>query len=172
MGGMFMGENIFAKFNEMFNTEELAKAVEEANLNNKPFVKKDVPFGDYEVKIVKLEIGKHDFDDEYKDMPEGKVCFRIINHEELSGQNLYMNKKLISLDPNPKEAQRKSAFLLHKFNEFLTSLGSSVTVSFENWNQYGEMVDSIFKELDGNAEYQLRFFENKGYKDYAIVQRF
>lgn len=161
-----MSNDVFAKFEEMFNSEELAKDIAETIANSKPFEKKEVPFGDYEVKIVKLEVGEHDFDGDYKGMPEAKVCFQIINHEELTGQRLYMNKKLISLK-NPT-----SGFMLFKFTEFLNSLETSYTATFENWDQFKDLVASMFNEIDGRAEYQLSFFENKGFKDYAIVKRF
>lgn len=167
-----MSNDIFAKFNEMFNADELAKAVDEANAKNKPFVKKDVPYGDYEVKIVKLEVGEHDFDGDYKGMPEGKVCFQIINHDELAGQRLYMNKRLVSLDPDAKERTRKSGFLMFKFMEFLNSLETDITPQFENLDQFKDLVASMFNEIDGRAEYQLSYFDNKGFKDYAIVKRF
>ena len=158
--------NIFEKFNELFNADELAKDIAETSANNKPFEKKDVPYGDYEVKIVKLEIGEHDFEGDYKGYPEAKVCFQIINHEELTGQRLYMNKKLISLK-NPT-----SGFMLYKFTEFLNSLETSITPVFENWDQFGALVASMFKEIDGRAEYQLSYFDRNGFKDYAIVKRF
>lgn len=167
-----MSNDIFAKFNEMFNADELAKAVAEANANSKPFEKKDVPYGDYEVKIVKLEVGEHDFDGDYKGMPELKVCFQIINHEELTGQRLYMNKKMVSLDQNPTERLRKSGFLMFKITEFLNSLETSIAPVFENIDQFKATVVSMFKEIDGRAEYQLSYFDNKGFKDYAIVKRF
>jgi hypothetical protein len=56
--------------------------------------------------------------------------------------------------------------------EFVESLESGIPVVYENLDQYSSLVDTIFKELDGRAEYQLSFFENKGFKDYAIVKRF
>ena len=62
--------------------------------------------------------------------------------------------------------------MIHKVNEFLTSLESGIPVVFENPDQYKALVDSIFREIDGRAEYQLAYFENKGYKDYQIVKRF
>lgn len=159
-------ENIFDQFEEMFNSEELAKSIEKVNANNKPFEKKEVPYGDYEVKLVSLEIGKHEWEDDYFGKPVGKVCFQIINHEELTGQRIYINKKLISLK-NPK-----SGFMTNKFIEFLDSLETSYTPVFENWNQFGALVKSMSIELDGRAEYQLSFFDDKGFKDYAIVKRF
>ena len=161
-----MSNDIFAKFNEMFNADEMANDIAETVANSQPFVKKEVPYDNYEVKITKLEIGEHDFDGDYKGMPEAKVWFKIINHDELSGQTLFMNKKLISLK-NPK-----SGFMLHKFVEFLNSLETSYTATFENWDQFGALVASMFAEIDGRAEYNLSYFDNKGFKDYAIVERF
>lgn len=160
-----MGENIFAKFNEMFDVAGLQKDVEEASTNT-GFEKKDVPFDDYEVKITKLELAACDYDGDYKGMPEAHVWFKIITGE-YSGQILFMTKKLVSLK-NPNA----SGFMIHKFNEFLDSLESGIPVTFTDWEQYGELIESIFNAIDGRGEYQLSYFENKGYKDYMIVKRF
>lgn len=165
-----MGENLFEKFNSMFNVTEIAAAAKEAANNTGEFERKEVPFGDYEVRVTKLEIGECPFDGEYKGMPEAHVWFRIINHPEYAGQTLFMNKRLISMR-NPK-----SGFLIHKFNEFLETLQSGITPVFENWQQYGEMVDQMFTAIDGRAEYQVHYYENTypggSYKDCQIVQRF
>lgn len=160
-----MGENIFAKFNAMFDTEELKKDI--ANANAGTVERKEVPYGDYEVRITKLELGECTFDGDYKGMPEAHVWFKVISEGEYAGQMLFMNKRLISVK-NPSA----NGFIMRKFNDFLESLESSVNVTFENWEQYGDMIKTIFNEIDGRAEYQLSYFENKGYKDYAIVKRF
>lgn len=166
-----MEENIFSKFNEMFNTSEIAAAVNEAASNSGDFEKKDVPFDNYEVKITKLEIGEHTFDDDFKGMPEAHVWFKIINHPEYSGQTLFMNKRLVSLT-NPGA----NGFIIHNFNAFLETLESGITPVFENFEQYADLVKQIFNAIDGRAEYQLNYFENsvKGrtFKDYVIVKRF
>lgn len=160
-----MGENIFAKFNDMFNTEELKRDI--ANANSGTVERKEVPFGDYEVRITKLELGECTFDGEYKGMPEAHVWFKVISEGEYAGQMLFMNRKLISVK-NPSA----NGFILHRFNEFLESLETSIPVVFENWEQYADVIKSIFAEIDGRAEYQLSYYENKGFKDYAIVKRF
>lgn len=166
-----MGENVFEKFNEMFNVSEIANAVKEAAENSGDFEKKEVPFDDYECRITKLEIGEHTFDDDFKGMPEAHVWFKIINHPEYSGQTLFMNKRLVSLT-NPKA----NGFIIHNFNTFLESLESGITPVFENFEQYKNLVDQIFNEIDGRAEYQLHYYEanNKGrtFKDYVIIKRF
>lgn len=160
-----MNNELYEKFNEMFDVEGLQKDIEEAASGN--VERKEVPFGDYEVKITKLELGECTFEGEYKGMPEAHVWFKILGDGEYSGQMLFMNKRLVSLK-NPKS----TGFLIHKFNEFLESLESGVNVFFENWEQYGQTIDSIFNSIDGRAEYQLAFFENNGWKDYQIVKRF
>lgn len=160
-----MGENIFERFNSMFNTDALAKDVAEANSG--AVEKKDVPFGDYEVRVTKLVLEECTFDGDYKGMPQLNVWFKIINHDEYAGQLLFNTKRLLSVR-NPSA----NGFMLSKVNEFLESLESGVPVVFENFVQYKALVDEIFREIDGRAEYQLHFFDNKGYKDYTITQRF
>lgn len=159
-----MSENIFEKFNEMFG--DVAKDVAEAAVGN--VEKKDVPFGDYEVRITKLEIVANDYKDgDYYGFPELNVWFRIIGEGEYAGQMLFRTMRLASI-----KKPSSTGFMIHKVNEFLTSLESGIPVVFENPEQYKALVDSIFREIDGRAEYQLAFFENKGYKDYQIVKRF
>ena len=159
-----MGDNIFAKFDEMFGAS-LKQQVEEAGSAN--IEKKDVPYGDYEVRVTKLVMEECTFDGDYKGMPQLNIWFKIINHDEYSGQLLFCTKRLVSVK-NPSA----NGFLIHKINEFLASLESGVPVVFENFTQYKELVDEIFREIDGRAEYQLAYYDNKGYKDYAIIKRF
>ena len=161
-----MNTEMFAKFNEMFDIEGLQADIAEAASGN--VERKEVPYGDYEVKITKLELGENTFEGgDYYGMPELHVLFRIIGNGEYAGQMLFMNKRLVSVK-NPKS----TGFLIHKVNEFLESLGSIQNITFENFDQYGSLIESIFKEIDGRAEYQLAYYENKGFKDYAIVKRF
>lgn len=160
-----MDKALFEKFNEMFEGASLAKDI--ADINSDKVERKEVPYGDYEVKIVKLELGEHEFDDEKKGFAEAKVWFKIISEGEYEGQMLFMNKTLMSV-----KGQRATAFLTRKFNEFLESLETDIPVVFENWVQYGALIDEIFNSIDGRGEYQLAFFDNRGYKDYEIVKRF
>jgi hypothetical protein len=160
-----MNTELFGKFNEMFDIEGLQKDIEEAASGQ--IERKEVPFGDYEVKVTKLELGEHQFDDEYKGMPIVNIWFKIIGNGEYAGQMLFVTKRLISLK-NPSA----SGFMIHKVNEFIDSLESGIPVTFEDWEQYGELLSSIAKAVS-TAEYQLSFFKtDKGYKDYAVVKRF
>lgn len=155
--------DIFAKFNEMFG--DVSDAVADASSGT--VERKEVPFGDYEVRVTKLVLEECDFDCDYKGLPQLSVWFKIINHDEYAGQLLFCTKRLASL-----KGKKSTAFMILKANELLESLESGVPVSFENPEQYKALVEEIFREIDGRAEYQLAYYENKGYKDYVITQRF
>lgn len=158
-----MEGNMFARFNDMFG--DIAKDVAEANVGK--VERKVVPFSDYEIKITKLELGECTFEGDYFGMPEAHVWFKIIGTGEYAGQMLFMNKKLVSTK-NPS----MNGFIIRKFMEFLESLETGIPVVFENWEQFADLMKTMFNEIDGRAEYQLSYFENKGFKDYAIVKRF
>ena len=153
-----MNENVFEKFNQMFDVAGLKQDVDAAKSNTGEFV--DVPKGDYEVRVTKLELGETGERSKTPGMPMAKVWFEVITGQ-YKGQKIFMNQMLTS------------GFGIHKMNEFLTSLETGVSVEFENFMQYANLFDQIFSEIDGKAEYQLAYGENtKGYSTYAIVQRF
>lgn len=157
-----MGEaNIFEKFNNLFGAEGLAGLkddVAKAAENTGDFV--EVPKGEYEVKVVKIELGETGEKSKNPGMPMAKVWFDILAGE-YKGQKIFMNQMLTS------------GFGIHKMNEFLISLETGIPVMFENFNQYADLFKQIFAEVDGVAEYQLNYGENnKGYSTYTIVQRF
>ena len=151
-------ESIFAKFNEMMDVAGLKQDIEQAASNTGEFV--EVPKGDYEVKVTKIELGATGEQSKTPGMPMAKVWFDILAGE-FKGQKIFMNQMLTS------------GFGIHKMNEFLNSLETGITVVFENFEQYNELFNQIFDEVDGKAEYQLAYGENnKGFSTYTIVQRF
>ena len=153
-----MGAEIFERFNSMFDIEGLKQDIESADTSGGDF--KEVPKGDYEVKVVKIELGQTGEKSKTPGMPMAKVWFEVIAGE-YKGQKIFMNQMLTS------------AFGFHKMNEFLASLETGVHVVFENFGQYADLFAQIFDAVDGKAEYQLSYGENaKGYSTYTIVQRF
>ena len=153
-----MGENIFDKFNEMIDVEGLKKDVESAASSSGDFV--EVPKGDYEVKVSKIELSETGEKSKTPGMPMAKVWFDILAGD-YKGQKIFMNQMLTS------------GFGIHKMNEFLDSLETGIPVSFENFRQYADLFKQIFDAVDGKAEFQLSHGENnKGYSTYTIVQRF
>lgn len=153
-----MGENIFEKFNSMIDVEGLKHDVEEAANNSGDFV--EVPKGDYEVKVTKIELGETGEKSKTPGMPMAKVWFDIIAGD-FKGRKIFMNQMLTS------------GFGIHRMNEFLNSLETEITVQFENFTQYADLFKQIFEAVDGKAEYALAYGENnKGYSTYNITQRF
>ena len=153
-----MGENIYEKFNNMFDVNGLKEDIQNASSNSGDFV--EVPKGDYEVKVVKIDLGETGEKSKNPGMPMAKVWFEVLAGE-YKGQKIFMNQMLTS------------AFGFHKMNEFLNSLQTGIPVVFENFVQYADLFKQIFAEVDGKAEYQLAYAENnKGYATYTIVQRF
>lgn len=153
-----MGENIFEKFNSMIDVEGLKKDVATAAESSGDFV--EVPKGDYEVKVTKIELGETGEKSKTPGMPMAKVWFDILAGD-FKGQKIFMNQMLTT------------GFGIHKMNEFLDSLETGITVQFENFEQYDDLFKQIFDAVDGKAEFQLSYGENnKGYSTYTIVQRF
>lgn len=155
-----MSENIFDKFNSMVDVEGLKRDAEAAANSSGDFV--DVPHGDYEVKVVKLEIGETGEKSKTPGMPMAKVWFEVVAGE-YKGQKIFMNQMLTT------------GFGIHKMNEFLDSLESGIAVEFENFNQYADLFKQIFNVVDGDAEYQLAYTENPKnpkFSNYNIVQKF
>ena len=153
-----MSENIFEKFNNMMDINGLKQDVENAASNTGDFV--EVPKGDYEVKVTKIELGETGEKSKTPGMPMAKVWFDILAGD-FKGQKIFMNQMLTT------------GFGIHKMNELLTSLETGIPVVFENFTQYADLFKQIFDAVDGKAEYQLAYGENnKGYSTYTIVQRF
>lgn len=153
-----MDENIFEKFNSMIDIEGLKKDVETAASSDGEFV--EIPHGDYEVKVSKIELSKTGGKSKTPGMPMAKVWFDILAGD-YKGQKIFMNQMLTS------------GFGIHKMNEFLNSLETGIPVVFENFLQYSDLFKQIFELVDGKAEYQLHYSQNsKGYNTYDIIQRF
>lgn len=153
-----MDTSLFEKFNEMMDVNGLKEDIEAAASNNTTF--EEVPFGDYEVKVVKLELGETGQNSKNPGMPKMSVWFEIVAGD-FKNQKIFMNQNLTT------------GFGIHMAQEFLNSLESGIPVVFEDYVQFGELLEEIFNVIDGKAEYQLAYSQNKkGFSTYTIVQRF
>ena len=153
-----MSESVFEKFNSMFDLAGLKSDIENAAANTGEFV--EVPVGDYEVKVSKIELGETGEKSKTPGMPMAKVWFTILAGE-FKGQHIFMNQMLTS------------GFGIHKFCEFLRSLETDVDVVFENFEQFATVMSQVFEAVDGVSEYQLHYGQNnKGYNTHDIIQKF
>lgn len=140
----------FAAWDNEFDSELLQDEIAKAESGSGDY--KEVPHGTYEVKITKLELGQ---------TKAGKpklACWFKILEGEYKEQMIFMNQVIDPTNPNAR------GFQLHKCNEFLRSLSSSLSVSFESFKQYNMLLKNIMDEIDGKYEYQLNYGKDK--KDY------
>jgi len=148
-----MSMDVWAKFDQMVDTEGLKKDVKEVAENKIDY--KEVPEGRYEVKIHKMEL---------KQSKTGRpmVSFWMqILEGEYENQYIFWNQVV------------DMGFGLHKVNEFLRSLDSGLEVQFENFTQYGNLLMDIHEAIDGKLEYGLKYSKNnKGYDEFEITDVF
>ena len=146
-----MDTSVFEKFNSQFDIEGL-KNDEASSGKSGEFI--EVPNGDYEVSIAKLELAESK-----KGLPQVKCWFKIIAGD-FQGQLIFMNQNI------------NTGFGLHVVNEFIDSLESGIKAEFVDFVQYANMIDSVFHAIDGD-EFQLAYGENaKGYSTFNIIQKF
>ena len=145
--------DIFEKFDKAYNNEGLKNDIEEANKNNANF--EEVPVGNYEVKIEKMELKESS-----THKPMVSVWFKIVNGD-LKDRLIFMNQLV------------DEGFKLHIMNEFLRSLESDMEIYFDSFKQYNELILDVHECIDGKLEYLLEYGENKkGFKTYTIKEIF
>lgn len=151
---------------EMFGDMSAIES-EVADVSASNVERKEVPYGDYEVRVTKCAIEECPFEGDYQGKPQLAVWFKIINHDELAGQLLFATKRLWSA-----KGTRATAYMIRNAVQMLDSLESGVEVKFDE--HFEDTVKAVFDAVGGGkAEYQLAYHENdKGFKEYDIVQKF
>lgn len=142
--------NIWEKFDKAIDVEGLQKDVQEAAKNGANF--REVPHGEYEVKIEKLELVESKAGD-----PMVTVWFKVLAGD-YKGSMIFMNQVITK------------GFQIHIMNEFLRSLDSGYDVEFRSYSQYGQLLMDIHEAIDGRLEYGLKYDEGKkGFSTYEIT---
>ncbi len=142
--------NIWEKFDREIDIEGLQKDVQEAAENGANF--REVPHGEYEVKIEKLELVESKAGD-----PMVTVWFKVLAGD-YKGSMIFMNQVIIK------------GFQIHLMNEFLRSLDSGYDIEFKSYSQYGQLLMDIHEAIDGQLEYGLKYGEGKkGFNTYEIT---
>ena len=146
--------NIWDKFDQTIDTAGLAEDVKTAAENGGSY--KEVPFGEYEVAIDKLELTASKAGD-----PMVSVWFKIVSEGEYKGSRIFMNQVV------------KQGFQIHIVNEFLRSLDSGIDITFDTYKQYGNLLMDVFEAVNDNLEFALRYSEGKGgFAKYEITEVF
>ena len=147
--------NIWEKWEKKIDTAGLKNDVKKAAESKQEY--RDVPKGKYEVKITKMELKATKKADE----PMLSCWLKVIAGPQ-KGQYIFYNQMLTT------------GFGIHVANEFLRSLESGVEISFDNFNQFNDMIMDIAEAIESEGlEYVLEYGENdKGYKTYRIEDVF
>lgn len=140
----------FSKFDKQVDLEGLKKDIEDSANNDF----KEVPHGNYEVAITKLELAESKKGD-----PMVKIWFKVVNGE-YKGSLIFMNQVITR------------GFQIHIVDELLRSLETDIEISFESYSQYNDLLLDIFEAIDGNYEYGLKYGENKGFDTFEITDVF
>lgn len=144
----------WTKFDKEFDNEALRDEVKEAAENGGSGEYREVPTGDYEVEIEKLECTSSKKGD-----PMVTVWFNILEGD-FEGSKIFMNQIITK------------GFQIHIVNEFLRSLGTDNDVEFKTFSQYEELINKIFDDLDSDGlEYRLKYGKSKkGYPTFEIKE--
>ena len=135
----------FSKFDTLINQDELAKQLEEAK-NNPQQTDKEVPEGNYTVKIEKMEVGAT------KDgRPMFKVQCRILEGE-FKKWCLFMNRVIYGT--------KNDANMINSVIGWLEKLEPSMDVEFKNYSQFADLVLDIFEEVADAVELDVNYDPN------------
>ena len=141
--------NIWEKFDKEID-KDMQKQIAEAE--NSEF--KEVPLGDYEVKVdnMELKISK-------SGNPMVSIWFRIVAGE-FKNNLLFMNQVI------------NMPFQIGIANKILRALDPNKNVEFETYSQYANLIMDIYEEIDGKFEYAVRYGEKKGFSTFEILDIF
>lgn len=141
----------FNKFDKSVDLEGLKNDIAEAaNGDGGNF--KEVPLGDYEVSINKLELTLSKKGDPMLS------CWMKILEGDYEGSMIFMNQVVTQ------------GFQIHIANDFLRKLvdGMDINVKFESYKQYAELILDIAEAIDGNREYLIGYGEKKGFNTFTV----
>ena len=146
--------NIWDKFDKAIDTEGLQKDVQEAAENGSGNFK-EVPHGQYEVRIDKLELVESRKGDPMVS------CWMKVLAGEFKGSLIFMNQVITQ------------GFQIHIANEFLRTLDSGLEIEFKTYSQYGKLLMDIHEAIDETFEYALDYQpRKKGFSTYEITDVF
>ena len=150
-----MSDFDFSRFDDELDLEELAQAIDASEKgagSNGDF--KEVPLGNYEAKIDKLELSVS------KSGKPMLTCWFKILAGEFKNSRLFMNQVI------------EQGFQIHIANDFLRSLDSGLEIKFKTFKQYEQMVMDVAEAIDG-LEYAVKYGEtSKGFKTFEITDVF
>ena len=149
--------NIFAKWDNAVDLEQLQKDIQEAEKNGGGDYK-EVPHGKYEVAIEKMELKAT----KESKKPMVSVWMKIVGDGEFKGSLIFMNQVITE------------SFQIHIVNEFLRSLTKNCAVpniEFKSYSQYANLLMDIHEMIADSFEYALNYgVTKKGFDTFDIEE--
>ena len=146
--------DMFEKWNSNVDLRGLQEDVKKAQEENKGEFEK-VPYGEYEVKLDKLELKATKKGD-----PMVSAWFTILEGKYKKSK-LFLNQVITQ------------GFQIHIMNTFLKSMGTDLVVEFVDYKQYADLLLDVAEECDkNNLEFALKYEDNKGYDKFTITEVF
>lgn len=140
--------NIWDEFDEAIDTEGLQEDIEKAAEGGGDYA--EVPEGDYEVEITKLELGKSK-----KDKPMLVVWMKIVSGD-YKGQLLFYYQTI------------DQGFGLHNANLFMRSLDTGLEIEFKSYKQYHGVIEAVKAKAD-ECEFGVNYkINDKGFSIYKV----
>lgn len=144
--------DLFAQFDKDFDVVGLQEDIKAAAENKTDY--EEVPDGDYEVHIQKLELKKSSSGN-----PMVSCWFKIVDGSR-KGSIIFMNQVITQ------------GFQIHIVNEFLRSLGTGLNIEFKSYTQYAILLASVL-DITKNFDYALEYTHNsKGFAEFKITDVF
>ena len=146
--------DMFEKWNSNVDLKGLQEDVKKAQEENKGEFEK-VPYGEYEVKLDKLELKATKKGD-----PMVSAWFTILEGKYKKSK-LFLNQVITQ------------GFQIHLMNTFLKSMGTDLVIEFVDYKQYADLLLDIAEECDtNNLEFAIKYEDNKGYDKFTITEVF
>ena len=154
-----MTNNIFDKWDKNIDVEGLAKDVQDAAENGTGSFK-EVPHGNYEVSIEKMELKASSKGD-----PMVSIWFKIVSDGEYKGSMIFMNQVITQ------------GFQVHIVNELLRAMTEECSdapeIEFKGYKQYADLIMDVQELVSDNFEYALKYGQNKkGFNTFEITEVF
>lgn len=145
--------DMFEKWNSNVDLAGLQKDIKDAQDNNREY--DEVPHGEYEVKLDKLELKATKKGD-----PMVSAWFTILQGKYKKSK-LFMNQVVTQ------------GFQIHIVNTFLKSMSTDLNIEFVDYKQYAELLLDVAEECDtNNLEFVIKYEDNKGYDKFTITEVF
>lgn len=145
--------SVFSDFNKTVDLAQLKKDKEEAAKNGNSGNYEDVPAGKYEVKIEKLEPRMSK-----TNKPMLHIQFRILEGK-YKNQCMFLNS-VITL-----------GFQIGRAEELLRSLDSDVDVTFEDYEQFEDVIKDVFEDISTKGlEYLVEHSIKNNFSEFKVLE--